>query len=61
MLISFSGVERVSEEPDVLRLFCCTGGRPVLSLPLESSKPAYACRPTAPISFPPGSSKSCAP
>ena len=27
MLIAFSGVERVSEEPDKLRLFCCTGGR----------------------------------
>ena len=26
MLIVFSGVERVSEEPDKLRLFCCTEG-----------------------------------
>jgi hypothetical protein len=24
MLTLFSGVERVSEEPDNLRLFCCT-------------------------------------
>jgi len=28
MMMSFSGVERVSEEPDGLRLFCCTESIP---------------------------------